>query len=280
MNAQNVDPTRLLERTSLILAQIIKQNRPITGTTFLEVGTGWKLTTPMALWLCGADRVITVDLNPYLRPDLVQLEADYVCQNRKSVAGILSEVADADCLNERFDQLQSQEYSTAQELMQLMNIEYLSPADAASLPNVETIDYHISHTVFEHIPHAILLNILQEAHHLLSGDGLCIHFVDPSDHFSHRDTRISEINFLQFSESQWNFWANNRYAYHNRLRVDDYENLFIEAGFQVVDKVIRQDTESLAAIKAGFQLREPFVDKSPETNASTKLLITAQKQIK
>ena len=277
MNAQSVDPTRLLERTGLILEQIIAQNRPIRGSTVLEVGTGWKLTTPIALWLCGADKVITVDLNPYLRPDLVRLEVEYINQNQESVAQILGTVADADCLRKRLALLETESELSFENLMSRTGIEYLSPADAANLPDVGSIDYHISHTVFEHIPRPMLLAILQEANRLMKRDGLCVHYIDLSDHFSHRDRNISEVNFLQFNESEWEFWANNRYAYHNRLRVDDYYRLFEEAKFSIVNRVVQQDPQSLATLKAGLQLADLFIAKDQETNAATKLLISARK---
>lgn len=279
MNAQRVNPTRLLTRTSLILAQILAQNQPIVDATFLEVGTGWKLTTPMCLWLCGAKKVLTVDLNPYLRPDLVELEAEYISQNSTQVAEILADVVEPDLLLDRITQLNARNDWSCDEIFELMNIEYLAPADAAELPDVESVDYHISHTVFEHIPEQTLLSILQEAQRLLRDGGLCVHYIDPSDHFAHRDRNISEVNFLQFSEQQWDFWANNRYAYHNRLRIDDYENLFTSAGLPVLNQVIEHDSRSLESLKNGFQLADRFVKKSKKTNAATKLLITAQKQL-
>jgi len=277
MNAKRVDPTRLLARTSLILAQILKQNQPIIDATFFEVGTGWKLTTPMCLWLCGAKKIITADLNPYLRPDLVELEAEYICQNQDLISKVLAEVVDVDYFNERLALLQAQTDLSHASILNLMNIEYLAPADAANLPNIADIDYHISHTVFEHIPKSTLLSILQEGCRMLRDGGLCVHYIDPSDHFAHRDENITEINFLQFSERQWNFWANNRYAYHNRLRVDDYEYLFNNTGMTVLQKITECDERALAALQKDFQPSAHFTNKSAVTNATTKLLITAQK---
>ena len=52
--------------------------------------------------------------------------------------------------------------------------------------------------------------------------GLLLHMVDHSDHFSHADSSLSPIHFLQFSDAQWQRYAENRYSYVNRLREDDY----------------------------------------------------------
>ncbi|MBE9572765.1 MAG: methyltransferase domain-containing protein, partial [Proteobacteria bacterium] len=48
-----------------------------------------------------------------------------------------------------------------------------------------SIDYHISTTVFEHIPGKDIERILNEAKRILKREGIAIHFIDLSDHFQH-----------------------------------------------------------------------------------------------
>src|SRR5437660_1262474 len=36
------------------------------GATFVEIGTGWRPFVPFILYLAGAERVITFDINPWL----------------------------------------------------------------------------------------------------------------------------------------------------------------------------------------------------------------------
>src|SRR5918998_679524 len=50
---------------------IRETGRDIEGRTFLEVGTGHNVNVPLALWLCGAGRIVTVDLNRYLSLPMV-----------------------------------------------------------------------------------------------------------------------------------------------------------------------------------------------------------------
>ena len=38
----------------------------IEGAAVMEVGTGWRVDMPIGLYLCGARRMITCDLNRYL----------------------------------------------------------------------------------------------------------------------------------------------------------------------------------------------------------------------
>jgi len=47
-----------------------------------------------------------------------------------------------------------------------------------------------------------------------------------SIHFQHQDNSISRINFIRFSDNEWTNIAGNQFAYCNRLRVNDYLNLF------------------------------------------------------
>ena len=42
----------------------------VAGGTLLEMGTGWYPTFPLCLYLAGAGRVYTFDLNPYLKPEM------------------------------------------------------------------------------------------------------------------------------------------------------------------------------------------------------------------
>jgi hypothetical protein len=64
--------------------------------------------------------------------------------------------------------------------------------------------------------------IINEGNRILSEEGLFVHLIDCSDHFSHNDKSISRINFLQYNVTQWNKLAGNRYVYVNRLRHDDF----------------------------------------------------------
>jgi len=98
-------------------------------------------------------------------------------------------------------------------------IVYLAPLDATNSPLPEnTVNCHFSITTLEHIPEAVLRSIFAEARRILKPKGIAIHFVDLSDHFSHQDDTISSINFLKFSDSEWNHLAGNEFAYCNRLR--------------------------------------------------------------
>jgi hypothetical protein len=65
------DPASRLATGIKVARYIHQQGQIIDDKTFLEIGTGPKLNLPLALWLLGASRIITVDLNPYLKAEPV-----------------------------------------------------------------------------------------------------------------------------------------------------------------------------------------------------------------
>lgn len=241
----------------------------VTGKRFVEVGTGRMLNLPTALWLCGAAHVMTVDLNPYLSGTLVSESHRFIRQNEEAVCALFGEKGRTPQFQERFRQLVSCP-GDLRALLKLMNIDYRSPADAADLPVADrSFDFHISYTVLEHIPGEVISRILVEARRVLAPGGLVIHFVDPSDHFSHDDKSITAINFLQFSESEWDRWAGNQFMYHNRLRSREYLDLFRKAGIEILRRQLEVDEPSLRALQDGFGLHPRYRDLPAEELATT-----------
>lgn len=256
---------------------IRKHKQELTGSeTFLEVGTGRCLSLPMALWLCGAFRTITVDLNPYLKSELVFEEIEYIRKHQEMVTQLFGLHSQKPVFRERFDLLLNSR-SDLGGLLSLMNVRYIAPADAGhlSLPS-QSIDYHVSYGVVEHIAREALDRIFLEGKRLLKGAGLAIHYAALADLFSDVDHSISPVNFLQFSEEEWESIAGNCYMYHNRLRVDELRELFERAGFRILCLEAMINPESLRVLKNGeLPLDRRFRDKSPEINASQNAWVMA-----
>ncbi len=82
LRKENLNPMSRLKARIETCKRIEKIGRSFVGATFLEVGTGRRLNTPLAFWLLGAERVITVDLNPYLKEELVKNDLDYIQKNK------------------------------------------------------------------------------------------------------------------------------------------------------------------------------------------------------
>jgi ubiquinone/menaquinone biosynthesis C-methylase UbiE len=261
-----------------IVRGIEGEGQEVEGKVFAEVGTGRRVNIPTALWLCGAAKVITVDSNPYLRPELVVRDLDFIRNNKTQVQELFGRRAYRRSFQERFERLTRRRLST-DELLELAQIEYLAPADARRLPVADnSIDYHISNDTFEHIPPDVLQAILDEGRRKVKDDGLLVHMVDFSDHFAHSDPNISTVNFLQFSEEQWRKYAGNRYMYHNRLRIDEFVEMLKAAGLEVISQKVKVDPEALRQLEAGLKLDRRFAGKRKEVNAASNALLIARKE--
>jgi SAM-dependent methyltransferase len=248
-------------------------NQDVVGKRFLEVGTGRRVGVPVALWLCGAGRITTVDLHKYLSSTLVLEMNDYMRAHQKEIFVVFGAEAETTHFRERFAQLEKFN-GNLKDFLRLTNIEYLSPADAAKLPFADhTFDFHISHAVLEHVPADAIFRILTEARRLLTPDGMVFHIIDPSDHFAHDDQSITMVNFLQYSDDEWDRWSGNKFMYHNRLRGYEYFAMFEKLGLQLVRQVESVDETSLRALEHGFPLDAKFRSTAPQKLAVTSLIV-------
>lgn len=270
------DPLEWFDAALTMTKWIEGAGQEVAGRRFLEVGTGHNVYVPLALWLCGADEVVTVDLNTYLSDTLIAEMSEFVRRNQDAVVSAFGTEAQQPLFQERLRKLIKLRGGKS-ELREMTNISYLSPADASRLdfPD-ETFDFHISHAVFEHIPPAIIAAILAEARRLLKPRGLLVHVIDPSDHFAHGDASITAINFLQFSEREWGRWAGNKFMYHNRLRAFEYLKLFEQAGVRILRQSQAVDQSSLESLNNGFQLDSQFRQIVPEELAVTGLILMGE----
>ena len=137
-------------------------------------------------------------------------------------------------------------------LLKALNISLLSPVDArrTNFPD-NSFGLYYSIDTLEHIPPDQMKLLFSESRRIIKPDGFFIHSIDTADHFSYTDNTISSINFLQFSDDEWNRLC-NRYTYHNRMRKNNYETVFNDAGFTILDKIETIDPGACDALRNGF----------------------------
>ena len=275
LRPDRIDPLDRMKAGADMVEWAASAGFDIKDKTVLEVGTGRMVDLPTAMWLCGAGRIFTVDLNPYLSSELISEGRAFMRRNPEKVRALFPRREDS-VFRERLKLLLGTDVAD-EDLLSAMNIEYMSPADASRLPIADgTIDLHVSHTVLEHIPEEILTEILTEARRVMRPGGLLIHNVDPSDHFAHDDPAITKVNFLSFTDAEWNKWAGNQFMYHNRLRASDYVRIFAKAGVRTIEEKRSIDDNALGALRAGFPVSERFRGFSEEELAITSYSIMGE----
>lgn len=250
--------------------KILEQGQSPIGKVFFEVGTGRVPIVPLSYWLMGADKVVTIDLNPYLKDELVQESLKWISDNEEEVRNLFGSLLHVERFGGLLNWYRGGNFNVA-EFLNLCQIQYIAPGDASKTGlSSKSIDFHTSYTVFEHIPEQILIEILQEGNRIVKNNGLFVHRIDYSDHFSHSDKNISAINFLSFNDKNWKKLAGNRYMYMNRLRHDDFIKIF----YQVNHNIIKAETNIDSRIKdillsKSIRIDEKFNDKSNEILATT-----------
>jgi len=272
---RRVDPTRQLRAGSKIVSVLERHQGNLDGSaTFLEVGTGRALALPFALWLCGALRIITVDVNRYLKEELVFEQIRYLREHQDSLPELFGRRSQSATFRERLDFLVNSRLDFAS-LLSRLNILYLAPTDTGQLAFAsQSIDCHVSYGVLQHIPPTALISIFREGKRLLKPTGLLAHYAVLGDLFSGVDRNISHVNFLQYSDEEWESIAGNRYMYHNRLRVDELCELLTSQGLRLLCEDVYINAESLELLQSQkLVLDERFKKKSPEINATESMWI-------
>ncbi len=262
------NPMPNLREMATIASDLASLGFSIEGKRVMEVGTGRRLDMPMAFYLLGAASVITVDLRRYLRYELVPKSLLILLKAQDEVRALFEPFVGKTILDNRLEKLAS--LQTAAEIMNVAGIQYKSPADASRTDFPDgSIDLQFSYTVFEHIPGPVLIAILRETNRILSPRGLACHHIDPSDHFSHDDQSISQINFLHYEEEDWSYYNDNQFAYHNRLRVTDFDAIYHEVGHEKLLWRTWKDQRSLKELSEGMPLALPYRNVDPEILATT-----------
>lgn len=268
-----IDPFGRLEIAATFVENLERQGFDITGKTVLEVGSGRTLLVPLGLWLCGAKKIKSVDLHPYLSETMTANDFGRIQAEPERLRKMFQDVADQESFEERFKAMMEVDYKAlgARKTLAALGVEYCAPGDAADLDlEDDIIDLHTSVAVLEHIPAEILKSIFKEGVRVTKPAGWFVHRWDMSDHFSHKDHSITATNFVQFDESEWGKYNDNRYMYVNRLRVDFFDQFFSDFSLEVKERITSVDERAHNALESGeLKPVEPFKSKSNEVIATT-----------
>ena len=119
-----------------------------------------------------------------------------------------------------------------QDLKNFYKIEYMAPCDLKKIKS--RFDMCVSTTALEHFKVSDLKVYLSDLKNTLVPNGLVSSVIDYSDHYSHTDSDISNLNYLSYSKKEWEKY-NNPYLFQNRLRHQDYKKLFESEGYKIIE---------------------------------------------
>lgn len=221
-----------MEDWRLMVGHLANARMPIVDSRLMEIGTGWYPTFPFACYLGGARSVVTFDLNCHLKPDLMRACAD-------RLANFVDEIADT-CGLDRHE-VGKRQRDLADALSVSDDIEaatggavrYVAPGDATRTGlGSGQIDCIFSNSVLEHVTPDAIDGMYQEAMRILPSGGIMFHSVNCGDHYAYVDRRVSQLNYLKYSDASWRFW-NNAFLYQNRMRAHEFVERAESVGFAI-----------------------------------------------
>lgn len=135
------------------------------------------------------------------------------------------------------------------------NIQYKAPFSLDELVNTGVkFDMCISTTTLEHFSVEDLKVFLKKIDIVLKGKQLISSVIDYSDHYAHTDNKITKLNFLKFNETTWEKY-NNKYLFQNRLRHQDYRNLFRDYNFNIIKEKKGDMLERIENLSNEFDIK-------------------------
>lgn len=248
---------QLFENSIRQIERLRDAGHDVRGKRILEIGSGWHPITAMTFLAVGAAGVTLTDTEWLLDASLIRSASEFVCERQDY---IIEKLGHAD-----IDRIQVKE-GTVPEMMNRLNLTYLVPY-RTEMSASGSVDIVISISVFEHIPAKVLELMISDFRRVLAPGGAMVHFIDCSDHYSHRDRSISRCNFLQYEEWQWRLLSLNPQSYHNRLRHSDFMAMIRLHGFKIafVDRVCRESEQREVA---AMRLASRFVGRDIEDLAT------------
>lgn len=233
----------------------------------IEIGTGWAPILPILLGLSGV-RTRTFDVNQFLVPENIRTTLRVLKEHSESVAEELG-LSVVDVVSKIDSALESASDASVDTLLAPFDVVYTAPTDATSLPlDDHSVDLYMTNLVFYHIPREMLPEVLGEMRRVLKEDGITVNRIRMSDEFASGDPRVHDMNFLKFSTSFWDRFANTRIKYNNRVRCSQYKALFEEAGFKLLETEESVSREGLAGLKT-MKLAKEFRALEPEDLATS-----------
>jgi hypothetical protein len=262
-----------------LLTTLYEAGGTIEGRHTVEFGSGWVPVVPLLFWLYGQETCHSYDVTRLLRPSLVVMAARQLVEMAADPKSALSQWSLASIRPERQQQLAKagQQGATGQQILVDCGFIYHAPTDTAATGlAAESVDIVFSNTVLEHVPPDQIRRLIEEARRILRPGGCMLHQIDPSDHFSHGDPSISAVNFLQFSQKEFDGY-NTIFLYQNRLRAPDYRRLLLEHCFEIVCWQTQLNEKALGYLSGStLKVHPAFADFTAEELCITAIRLVAR----
>lgn len=206
----------------------------LEGKAALEIGTGRFFTHPVGLYVCGCEKVVSVDKYRQLDQEAMVRAFERPVLARR----FLSPHAPVARLMRRMREVTA----TGLDLDRLadLGITYRAPFDLTATHELDgAFDFAMSYTVLEHVPPVELPALLNKTVKVLRPGGVCAHFVDLEDHLNAMD---DPFRFLADDSGPWD--DEKCFRRGNRMRFSAWRELLDcvpGIDWRLPDVVVRDD---------------------------------------
>jgi hypothetical protein len=232
------------------LAAYFERHPAAENFTVFELGTGWFPALPIGMFLSGAGRVWTFDIESLLERGRLELLLRCFC-----------ELADdgrlVKCLpNLRPDRIVALRAALAESrkkppaaVLATLGIEVrLDDARKSGIP-AGSVDFFFSHSVWQYVPREVLADMLEESVRIARPGAVQSHNVHPGSQFYCFDRKLSPMHFYAYNDKVWR-WLDSAVNPQTRLCLADYRELIKAAGLRLVrEESIRRDVKELRGIR-------------------------------
>jgi len=271
-NVENAVDSKVIDDWVVLASELRELQVPIAGAQMVEVGTGWFPVFPLCFALAGARTCHTYDLNRHLNLTLTRRAIERLGLHLAQIAGVTGATR-AD-VERRYTALRGS--ADTYEALRTFGIDYHAPADASrtELPPA-SVDVVFSNSVLEHVTPDALHGIFAESRRILKAGGVAIHSANCGDHYAYFDRSITPMNYLKYSDRDWQFW-NNEMLYQNRLRPVDFLEIARAEQLEIVLSRYRPK-EKLLTLLPTLPVAPEFSRYAPEELCSTSIDFAARR---
>ena len=195
----------------------------IEGRRCLEIGTGYVGSSPVVMWLLGAQAVTSVDLNRLMVSDA--LKVSILSVEKTELFNILKKhVKSEESLNNRINQIYAWANSKQENLPDCFS--YLAPFDILTGELNRGVDFIFSASTLEHIPRSIVGQFVEKMTAILASGGVELHAIDLADHF---DSKANPLGFLALTGDDYSD-DSDADSRGNRIRGSEWLDIFLKSG--------------------------------------------------
>ena len=237
----------------------------VRGATICEIGAGWHPTIPLCFYLAGAGSVQATDINRHMDDRIAMQALDALEPHLDKIVHCAK--SDAGATRKRLNRLRNAD--SLEHMLSIAGIIYRHGPTAGPIAYCApgSIDIVYSNNVLEHVPAPEINKLSHDTARALRTGGVAVHAVACNDHYAHFDRSISFVNFLQYSDEEWEKWDNG-ILWQNRLRAPDFVRLCNIPAARLVYRQQYTRPGSLEAIK-GMSIPERFAGYALEDLAAT-----------